>query len=227
VNRLARTAERDHELRNGLAGLAGATSLVAGSCSDPERLGTVVASELSRLDVLLQAPVVGAPPATPATAFAVAPVLRGLVTLRASSGMDVRLEVEPDLRALGSSVTLAQVVTNLLANAERHAPGSPVYITAARRGHRVTVRVRDFGPGLPPGVEDAVFGYGVRDQTRGGDGLGLHVCHRLLTTEDGTITAHSPGPGEPGCLVVVELPAASTTGCAPQPLAPSGLQSAP
>ena len=54
--RLARTAERDHELRSGLAGLAGATMLLGTGRSDTPLLGTIVASELSRLDDLLRAP---------------------------------------------------------------------------------------------------------------------------------------------------------------------------
>lgn len=52
---LARLAERDHELRNGIAGLAGATGLLRGSLDEAEEaaLTAAVAAELSRLDVLL------------------------------------------------------------------------------------------------------------------------------------------------------------------------------
>ncbi|GAA4773147.1 hypothetical protein GCM10023200_01940 [Actinomycetospora chlora] len=211
--RLARTAERDHELRNGLAGLAGATTLVDGRCPDPQRLGTVVASELSRLDDLLQTPIDVAA-AAPTTPYAVAPVLHGLVTLRGSTGMDVRLAVEPGLHALGSPATLAQVVTNLLANAARHAAGSPVEILAVRHEDRVVVRVRDFGPGPTPGAEEAVLARGVRDRAAGGLGLGLYVCRRLLADENGTLALGSAGRGEHGCVVTVDLPAAPPPACA-------------
>ncbi|GLZ46954.1 hypothetical protein Acsp06_31390 [Actinomycetospora sp. NBRC 106375] len=219
VARLAHTAERDHELRNGLAGLAGAAALVDGSYPDPQRLGTVVASELSRLDMLLRSPV-GDRSAELVTPYAVAPVLHGLVTLRDSSGMDIRLEVEPDLHAIGSSTTLAQVVTNLLANAERHAPRSPVEITALRRDDRVIVQVRDFGPGLPPGAEDAMFGRGVCDERAGGLGLGLYLCRRLLAAENGALTPGSPGGEEPGCVFTVALRGAANPWCATTPTRP-------
>ena len=223
--RLARTAERDHELRNGLAGLAGATTLLGGGCSDPARLGTVVSSELGRLDDLLQAPVDDASE-DPSTSYAVAPVLHGLITLRSSAGMDIDQELEPGLRALGSSATLAQVVTNLLANAERHAPGTSVRVTAQRRDDRVVVRVIDSGPGLSPGTEESVFVPGVCDQARGGLGLGLHVCRRLLAAENGSITLHTSGSGDPGCVVVVELPAAPPTVWVRRPATPARLDRA-
>lgn len=222
--RLARRAERDHELRNGLAGLAGATTLLGGGCSDPTRLGTVVASELDRLDDLLQAPV-GDSRQAPAS-YEVAPVLQGLVTLRSSAGMNIRSELEPGLHALGSSAVLAQVVTNIFANAERHAPGSPVQVTASRHCDRVVIRIRDFGPGVAPGTEDEVFGPGVRDQHRGGLGLGLHVCRRLLAADDSTISLCQAGPDEQGCVVQIELPTAPAAALATLPATPSHLQSA-
>lgn len=53
---LARRAERDHELRNGIAGIAGAADLLGGSAAGAEqaRLRTAVNAELVRLDVLLR-----------------------------------------------------------------------------------------------------------------------------------------------------------------------------
>jgi two-component system OmpR family sensor kinase len=222
--RLARSAERDHELRNGLAGLAGATTLLGGGCPDPARLGTVVASELDRLDELLQAPVDRECEA-PSSSYAVAPILDGLITLRRSAGMVIDDELQVGLWALGSCARLAQVVTNLFANAERHAQGSPVRVTADRRGDRVVIQIRDWGPGLSPGTEDAVLEPGVHDGARGGLGLGLHVCRRLLAAENGTITLRPADPdASSGCLVVVELPAAPST--APPALSPPRLQKA-
>jgi two-component system OmpR family sensor kinase len=209
--RLAQTAERDHELRNGLAGLAGATSLLGGGCPDAGRLSTVVASELGRLDDLLRAPMGGSCTA-PSASYAVAPVLQGLATLRRSAGMDLSLELEAGLRALGSPRTLAQVVTNIFANAERHAPGSPVRVTAAGGDDRVTVRVRDFGPATDAGAPAGVPG-----------GLGLQVCRRLLAAEGGSIALCAPGRQEPGCLVVVQLPAAPAV--VPRPFTPARAQS--
>ncbi len=219
--RLARAAERDHELRNGLAGLAGATTLLGSGCPDPVQLSTVVASELDRLDELLQTPV-GREAEALTSSFAVAPVLHGLITLRCSAGMVVDQELQLGLQALGSSARLAQVLINLFENASRHAPGSPVRVTAERREDRVVIQVRDRGPGLCYGTEDAVFEPGVRDGARGGLGVGLYVSRQLLAAENGTITVLPADPDAPGCVVVVELPAAPVP--APPVLDPPLLQ---
>ncbi|MGD9531940.1 ATP-binding protein [Pseudonocardia sp.] len=212
--RLARAAERDHELRNGLAGLAGATNLL-GVRDDPQAalLGTVVASELSRLDELLRTPADRPRPA-PVEAYAVTPVLHGLVALRSSTGMDIHLEADPGLRVLGSSRLLTQVLTNVLANAAAHAPGSPVDIRARHRGVRVVIEVSDRGPGVAPGKEEAVFEPGHRRGESTGLGLGLHISRRLVTGQGGTISIRPADPLCPGCTVVVDLPAAEVSSAA-------------
>jgi two-component system OmpR family sensor kinase len=224
--RLTRTAERDHELRTGLAGLASATTLLGTDRPDAPLLGTIVASELSRLDDLLRAPV-GVRSETSARTYAVAPVICGLAALRRSSGMDIRLDnIGHGLRAVGSPATLTQVITDLVANAARHAPKSPVWISATQRSGRVVIRVRDVGLGVPHGHERAVFEPGVRDHRLGGLGLGLGICRDLLSAEDGSIAICPTDPERPGCVVVVELPAGPPDARASQSLVASGVPSA-
>ncbi|WP_142096138.1 sensor histidine kinase [Pseudonocardia cypriaca] len=215
---LARSAVRDHELRNGLAGLAGATSLMSSDSVDP-RLTSAVAAELCRLEELLQAPGDHRRPPRRST-YAVGPVLEGLVALRLVTGMDIRLDADRELRAVGSSAELAQVVTNLIENAARHAPGSPVQLSAFRDGDEIVIRMRDQGPGVPPGREQAVFEPWVRDERAGGTGLGLHICRRILEDAGGSIAVHSPTPRGPGCTIVVRLPAEPA--CAPRPFLAAG-----
>lgn len=214
--RMARTAERDHELRSGLAGLVGATKLLR-TAREPEPLdadsvllGTAVARELDRLGGLLQAPV-GTARGNAATRYAVEPVLSGLVALRRSCGMDLDLQVDRDMWTCGSPTVLAEVVTNLLANAADHAPGSPVRVSATRQGGEVVIRIRDFGPGIDPGRECAVFEHGVRGDGSGGLGLGLHISRRLLASQNGSIAIDPSAPDRPGCTVVIRLPAATTS----------------
>jgi two-component system, OmpR family, sensor kinase len=204
--RLARAAARDHDLRNGLAGLAGATAVLGGGAMPGQQLSRVVAGELRRLEVLLEGRG-GDDGCDRVGSYAVAPALDGLVMLRRSAGMDVRADVEPGLHAMGSPRTLAQVVTNLLSNAERHAPGSPVRITALGRPDRVEIRVRDFGPGIAAGREQAVLEPGVRNARAGGLGLGLHLCRTLLVAEDAAIEVVPADARAPGCVVLLVLPA--------------------
>lgn len=202
-------AERSHELRNGLAGLAGITHLLsADGGEDHERLKHAVLAELSRLHRILDgdevAPVVDD--------YLVGPVLEGLVTLRdtgTGTGSAPTLDVEPGLRARGDAAVLAQVVTNLLANCDRHAPGAPVRITARHDAADVVVEVRDEGPGLPSHLTPgAVLGRGVRDESAGGSGLGLYISGELLDREGGTLRLSSATDPR-GCVATVRVPAAA------------------
>lgn len=210
------TAERDHEIRNGVAGLAGVHLLLENSldAEEAERLRHAVASELSRLEAILERPY---PEARP-EGYLVAPVLADLVALRRSAGRDVELDVDGQLRASGSPEVLAQVVTNLLANCERHASGSAVRIRAGRDQDRVYVEVADDGPGVPSELRWNVLERGVRSGRTGGSGLGLHICRRLLEAQGGTLQMVAPHSGHTGCTVLIELPTALDCAGLAQPL---------
>ena len=208
------TAERNHELRNGLAGLAGITHLLSaeGEGPDHERLRSAVLAELGRLHTILErsadpleleedlAEVDG-----PAS-YEVEPMLAGLVALQRARGRDVHLEVADGLVATGNSAVAAQIVTNLLANCERHAPGTPVTVTAFSEHDDVVIEVRDRGPGLPPGKEREVLGRGVHDARAGGSGLGLHISRELVEGQGGSLTLRTVD-GPRGCAATVTLPA--------------------
>jgi two-component system OmpR family sensor kinase len=205
---LVRAAERDHELRTGLAGLAGAAHLfeLPALGDDAPVLSSAVSAELSRLDTLLG--VLDANPRGVSHAYPVLPVLRQLVALRRCAGMDIRVDAELGLCALGSPSTLAQVLTNVLTNCAKHAPGSPVRIQVSKAGGVVRIRISDFGPGVRAGAEELVFGVGVRGERSQGDGLGLHISRQLLAPDGGRIFMRPTPAQEPGCTVVVELRAA-------------------
>lgn len=216
--------ERDHELRSGLAGLGGVTKLLEMSPADEERalLHASVTAELTRLRAMLDD--VGTDPARRAdrahpavAAYAVAPVLRSQIALRRSMGMDIALTVEPDLRAVGSHGHLSQVISNLLANCARHAPGSPVRIRATRLEDRIRIRISDCGPGIPPGWEELVFERGTCGPTTGGTGLGLHISRRLLEANGGALSL-APSASGRGATMVVDLPGHDRVGTEGDPV---------
>jgi two-component system OmpR family sensor kinase len=215
--KLARARERDHELRNGLAGLAGATKYLHTSDAQSGALRHAVAAELTRLTTMMRiahdaaTATATAEPGQPPTPqrYSIEEVLADQVTLRQSTGMDIRLDTDPRLRATGSAAALAQVVSNLLANCERHAPGSPVRIQARDTGSTVRIRVTDFGPGIPAGTEHTMFGLGARGADSPGQGIGLHLSDRLLHQDQGSITIAPTRPARPGTTVIIELPSAA------------------
>jgi two-component system, OmpR family, sensor kinase len=206
-------AERDHELRNGLAGLAGITHLLSDDTGSPhhDRLKHAVLAELGRLHALLDG---GVPEGLPDVDYAVEPVLAGLLALR--RGTAVALSVEPDLHLRGDPAVLAQIVTNLLVNCARHATGSDVSVTARSGNGGVSIEVRDTGPGLPP--------EGTRAGDVPGSGLGLPISRRLAATQGGRLqlrTATNPR----GCSAVLSLPARPAD-VTPIPVADGNLPSA-
>lgn len=206
---LSLAADRDLELRSRLADLAATTqSLGRAAAEEAEELRRTINAELARLEAMMAD--VGVPPDP--RPFAVGPVLRDLVTLRRCAGMQIGYEGDDSLRAVGCPGVLARVVTNILANCARHAPGSPVRVRVYPHGDRIRLLVSDSGPGVPHGCEMAVFGRGTRSRTTGGQGLGLHICRELLAAEGGDIKILPAVPPRSGCNVVVDLPAAVPSG---------------
>jgi two-component system OmpR family sensor kinase len=200
---LLKAAEQGHELRNGLAGLAGAAGLLVSRRDDA--LHAAMASELSRLNALLCA--ADDDSHTQEREYSAVSVLNEQVVLRRSVGMDIRLDTDVRLDAQGSAATLSQVVANLLTNCAVHAPGSPVRVQATRYAELILIRVSDFGPGVPTGAEAGVFEPGVRGASSPGHGLGLHICQHLLQADGGTIHIAASRPDAPGCTVRIEIPA--------------------
>ena len=110
-------------------------------------------------------------------------------------------------------VRLVQVFANLLNNAAKYTPnGGDIRVVAVKEGERVIVRVRDNGVGIPPQMLSSVFDlfmqidYSLR-RSQGGLGIGLSLVRRLVEMHDGTVEAHSQGPGQ-GSEFVVSLPTA-------------------
>jgi signal transduction histidine kinase len=196
--RLSRAAEREHELRNALLGLSGAASVLRNVSTVDERLlSEAVEVELSRLQRLLddeKSPVEGQ--------TAVEPALRRLVALHAATGMAVTLDTEDDLRAALPSSAFARVITNLLANCARHAPGASVRVEARGVHGVVRVEVSDDGPGVIGG--DRVLRRGVRGPDSSDSGLGLYLCAQLVRAHGGELRlVHGLG-----CTVIVDVPVA-------------------
>jgi len=197
---LARVEERDHELRNGIAGLAGMTHLLVDSnIDDSGSLCVTVSAELARLESMLANSAENT-----RSVYLTGSVISDLTALRKRAGMNIHCEVEDDLWTEGSRNALAQVLTNVLANCARHAPGSPVRVWAFRWRGRIRICVSDSGPGVPPGQEDLAFARGTRGEHSQGQGLGLHICRELLAADGATIELCSAVPT--GATVVVELP---------------------
>ena len=123
----------------------------------------------------------------------------------------VRLEVEEPAPSVTTDAGLLErVVANLVGNAVRHAPGSPVRVLAHVLPETVEVIVVDRGPGIPPEERERVFEPFQRldDTGTGGLGLGLAVARGLTEALGGTLSAEDTPGG--GLTMVLSLPRART-----------------
>ena len=114
-------------------------------------------------------------------------------------GLDrVKVEVD-DAVVMADSGLLERVLANLIDNALRYAPDSPVRVTAGQVGDRVLIAVVDEGPGIPRGAEEQLFSPFQRlgdNDTSIGVGLGLSVARGFVEAMGGTISAtDTPGGG--------------------------------
>jgi PAS domain S-box-containing protein len=118
----------------------------------------------------------------------------------------VWLDVDP--------LRIAQVFSNLLANAARYTPpGGRLSLSARSDGARVQVEVSDNGIGIPAAGLARVFEMfaqvnEAQARAAGGLGIGLALVRSLVEMHGGSVTAHSAGPGC-GASFVVTLPVAA------------------
>jgi len=126
-------------------------------------------------------------------------------------GHEVTVTLPPDpIFVDADPIRLSQVVANLLHNASKYTEkASRIFLTIARQGDWVEVRVRDQGMGMSldliPHVFD-VFVQGERSLARsqGGLGIGLSLVRSLVALHGGVVEAGSPGLGR-GSEFVVRL----------------------
>jgi signal transduction histidine kinase len=211
-----------HELRTPLAGLQLYGDMLADGLGNPDRaqdyarrvseeaarLGRVVSNVLdfSRLER-------GNLTVTPRAGDA-APVVRAAVDRARPAlergGVALVADIPDALPARLDDDALARILGNLLDNADKYGRAGAdrtITVTAARDGDKVTITVRDGGPGVRAGTQQAIFQpftRGVTDDGPPGLGLGLSLSRSLARSMGGDLALR---PGGPGATFVVTLAA--------------------
>ncbi|MBQ5939790.1 ATP-binding protein [Massilia sp. AB1] len=213
-----------HELRNPLAPIANAASLLRSKQLQPDRIEWIAAmvsrqtAQMSRLlDDLLD----------------VSRISRGKIELRRArvelgrlirdtlqTSMPLieagRHQVQLDLCAEpqwvdADALRLTQVLANLINNAAKYTPACGVIEIALKAADGMAeVTVRDNGVGLEPEMLERVFDPFVQVASashlaQGGLGIGLSLAKGLVELHGGAITAASEGPGK-GASFTIRLP---------------------
>ena len=208
-------SDASHELRTPLTAIRGQLEVLARQ-QDPdaaevkkvERLALIETARIERLvdDMLVLARLEEDARLRPAP-IALPDFLRQFAA-EGSPG-EVELGELPRGTLRGDPEALTQVLRNLLGNARRHAgPHGSVALGASAHGARLTVRIDDDGPGIPPAERERVFdrfhrSEAARDRRSGGAGLGLAIAREIVELHGGRIWAERSPLG--GARVAFEL----------------------
>jgi two-component system, OmpR family, sensor kinase len=205
-------ADASHELRTPLASIRGYAELfrigAASSPDDIRKAMTRIEDEAARMGVLVDDLL------TLARLDELPEVIHGQVDMtelardavedaRAiAADRQIELHSPGPALVLGDPHHLRQVIGNLMRNAIVHTPpGTPIDLNVTTDDRDAVVEVRDHGPGLPTGADDAIFERFWRaDPGRGrgkaGAGLGLAIVASVIDAHGGTASAtNAPGGG--------------------------------
>jgi signal transduction histidine kinase len=116
-------------------------------------------------------------------------------------GINLRVQVQPDLYVWGDEVQLEQVLLNLLINARQAmlGKGGSLTVKAARieNSDELKIQVIDTGPGIPEKLLPKIFqpffttkGTAKKGEAKG-TGLGLAICKEIIEHHRGRIAVES------------------------------------
>jgi signal transduction histidine kinase len=193
-----------HELRNPLAGISGAIEVLRGGAKDDpkardhflERLSDDV-ERMGRLTeaLLTLARVEALGPGGPEVVDVEHAVEDVAVAVELPDGIDLTLEIEPELSAKGHPTLLRQVLIGLLSNAYKNTPApGAVSLRARHSDNEVILEVTDNGSGIPAAEVERVFERFYRrsaSRSQDGFGLGLAIARRMVDVMGGKIGATS------------------------------------
>jgi PAS domain S-box-containing protein len=132
-------------------------------------------------------------------------VERHLAELRAV-GCTTSMDLRPSLSIVADRTRIEQVISNMLSNVIKYAPGSPLTIRAYSSGELARIEVEDHGAGVqePEIIFSRFERAGVDSSKISGLGLGLYISRQILEAHHGEIFVDTAF--KQGARFVVELP---------------------
>ncbi len=209
-NRAEMLAGISHDLRTPLARLRLETEM---SVPDPEAREHMVA-DISQVDSIINKFLDYARPDH--VNLQVLPLFKlieaSVMPFTAREDMQVRIDVPSDLHVMADEIELSRVLSNLLENARRYGKSpdtgvTRVHIAAISREHWVTLRVRDYGPGVRPEqlteLTRPFFRGDTARTSATGAGLGLSIVAKMVGSMGGSLTLSNSSTG--GLVATIRL----------------------
>ena len=204
-----------HEIKNPIAGILGAVTVIMGETPEGDPLRPVyneIRNQVLRVDGAINDLLSYARPRHPEMVQIrvtdmvenVLPLIRkqavaSHVVISVVGGLDL-----PEIVA--DPVQLGQVLVNLLLNGIQAMPGGgtlTLRLSAHPASDRVLLEVQDEGPGIPEALQQEVFRPFFTTKHRG-TGLGLAICKRIVQAHDGELQLVSRVGS--GALFIISLP---------------------
>lgn len=130
--------------------------------------------------------------------------------------VELSIDVTPNLVITTCPGIIAQLLTNLISNAQRHAFGpsvnndvNRVSVSCSRTDKGIVISVQDNGKGIPENLHKKVFEpFYTTARDKGGTGLGLNILYNLVRQKFKGEIGLKSSPGE-GTTVTVCIPVES------------------
>ena len=194
-----------HELRTPLTAIkAAATMLLSPQTLDAEQRSemlTVIDEESDRLNRLVTEAVEMAQLDTQEVHMTFAPMaVRAMFdkAMDASSslleGRDVKVSLPQLPEVTADADFIAKVLSNLLENATKYSPaGSPIFVSAEKKGDMVQISVADRGAGVDLSEQALIFErfYRAQGQQTSGTGMGLAISRAIIEAHHGLLSVTS------------------------------------
>jgi len=203
-----------HEVRNPLAGMAGALQIIGNRLPDSSPDREVIGSILERiglLDVKVEELLRYARPTPPSRRRVSAEFLieNTLTLLNADpllQKVDVVFKTE-DAELWCDPDRVIESLTNIVLNSAEAMNGAGrIRIDGSGADDRFMIRIRDNGPGIPDAIRERVFEPFFSNRPNG-TGLGLAIARQVIRANDGEIDLETHPDG--GAVFVLHLPFAT------------------
>lgn len=121
--------------------------------------------------------------------------------------VELKMDLDQDIRVKLDPFRIEQVLTNLLTNVAKYAPHAPVEVSTIKKDKYALLCVKDHGEGIGPEDQKRIFQRFERvshNSSVSGMGLGLYISKEIVELHGGTLSVESkPGAGS---LFTMKLP---------------------